>query len=170
LPTNVPLYKFLERAGYVKILADQDLTKGFSSWDNFYRLTQLGMTRQLKIAATDKGKQELSCPAGGEGTLCVGLVESKLGKIVQSLKFKKGASDYGFFMAGFRVSFGPPYRQYLEESKEATDVDYKLMVIARYDLFEKKWVVEKQPSRQFGKQHEFDEFLASAGVSGVSKQ
>lgn len=137
-----------EQVGIVKIADVQDLSNGFTGWNNWFALTQSGT--QIRFLASEGPKAgEFHCTDSvrtwvrkywGETTvLCVPQGEKTMGKIVQNERHDVGADHYRVVTGTYVYNASPIYSEYLKTAGKRKTMDVRFIVALKYDPFSSIW-------------------------------
>ena len=174
MPLDVlPLYEVLQELNLIVINSNIDLTSNRSfSWHHFYQLTQQGVVRIMKVSVPDPMNKMLRCPDSfaNEDWICWSSGSGWVEDVVRSQRFQLGTKQLWLIMANHRWEWSDIALKFLERKGEDTGQERKLIAIAMYDAFNKKWRLDMvdyaSRSGYFKNQKKFDDLLKSAGMAG----
>src|SRR5690606_17062198 len=80
---QLSLYRGIESLGFLTVEDERDLSRNFSGWDDWHRLTQAGIIRTARIALTSTGRERYDpVEAFGRGVIEVAYGTGAITRIV----------------------------------------------------------------------------------------
>ena len=140
--------RVLDQMGVVKLTVLQDLSKGFTNWNDWMALTQSGIQIRFAVAPTAQAKA-LQCSAGQRALvakiygnregLCVLPGVATVERIVSNEARVIGADHYRVVMGNHTWESTPIVAEVERREGKQQSRERKFMVALKYDPFSSEW-------------------------------
>jgi hypothetical protein len=138
---TVENYKTWEEAGFIRIKLKQDLTSGFSGWENWNKLWSEGVESVVEVEPTEKGKTLLVSEKEGPSMLRIPEGNFLVDKVVKNEPIRIGIYDYRVVFGTYTADYSPEAQMYYEKSKRVFGKDNKFKALLSFDPFKAEWSV-----------------------------
>jgi hypothetical protein len=145
--------QIFEQMGIVAISQQEDLTKRFTTWENWLSMTQNGV--QARIIAKP-GPQAGACHCdeqqqaaamkvyGDTNVLCISKGHATIEKIVQNEARTVGVDHYRAVLGTHVWTASPIMQEFYRRAGQPQKAERKFMAALKYDPFDSEWHVVAQ--------------------------